>query len=304
MAHDTDSRNGEAHADESADAIEAMILEFTLPGLVGAGSQPGEEDGAELDFLPMPKGIRTYAMPAIPEKDEAGDIGAGLAVLTAVQQALAEGQLDARFDLHGLDVENRRFIDQVLGEGEVSIVAGDKIQAQESVLAGVWRLHELDGTGQLASDRIALGAFPSAVADIARAAASPTLTPDLAVLTDDVINAPALVTELADHVAAWQPGTAPHVINLSLLPLTQEDMAFIQAHIGRGVVTILSRGYGNCRITSTGVRNVWWVQYFNSAEILILNTLEVTDMPSVACAAPEDLEDSATRLHEILEVYR
>ena len=74
--------------------------------------------------------------------------------------------------------------------------------------------------------------------------------------------------------------------------------------LGSGSATILSRGYGNCRITSTGTRRVWWVQYFSSQDAMILNTLEVTDVPAVACASQEDLEDSTERLQEILEVYR
>jgi hydrogenase-1 operon protein HyaF len=36
---------------------------------------------------------------------------------------------------------------------------------------------------------------------------------------------------------------------------------------------------------------------------LILNTLEVVEMPGVVAAAPEDLADSAERLAEILEPY-
>jgi rubredoxin len=59
---------------------------------------------------------------------------------------------------------------------------------------------------------------------------------------------------------------------------------------------ILSRGYVNCRITSTATRNVWWVQYFNSQETLILNTIEISGVPEVACAAQEDIDDSAQRL--------
>lgn len=46
---------------------------------------------------------------------------------------------------------------------------------------------------------------------------------------------------------------------------------------------------------------VWWVQYFNSQDALILNTLEIVDVPEVACAAAEDLEDSAEWLTEVLE---
>jgi hydrogenase-1 operon protein HyaF len=73
--------------------------------------------------------------------------------------------------------------------------------------------------------------------------------------------------------------------------------------LGKGTTSILSRGYGTNRITSTMTDKVWWVQYFNSDDTLILNTLEVCEVPSVACAALEDLADSATRLTEILALY-
>ena len=52
------------------------------------------------------------------------------------------------------------------------------------------------------------------------------------------------------------------------------------------------------------MKNAWWVRYFNAREAVILNTIEVTRLPGVACAAVQDLEDSAERLAEILEVYR
>jgi len=88
------------------------------------------------------------------------------------------------------------------------------------------------------------------------------------------------------------------------LPCTDEDMEYLVATLGSGPAVILSRGYGNCRITSTGTRNIWWVQYFNSQDTLILNSLEVSQVPEVACAASEDIEDSKNRLDEILEVYQ
>ncbi|MFD2838738.1 hydrogenase expression/formation C-terminal domain-containing protein [Azotobacter vinelandii] len=43
------------------------------------------------------------------------------------------------------------------------------------------------------------------------------------------------------------------------------------------------------------------MQYFNSSDRLILDTLEVTGIPQVACAAQEDIDDSAERLREIRE---
>jgi hydrogenase-1 operon protein HyaF len=49
---------------------------------------------------------------------------------------------------------------------------------------------------------------------------------------------------------------------------------------------------------------VWWVKFYNSEDALILNTIEIVDVPEVARAAAEDLADSAERLKEILEIYQ
>lgn len=279
----------------------------TNPAMVGPGTQPSEDDGAVLDYMEMPKNMRTYSAPALPEPEEAQGVERALAILAEVRFAaasVAAGEAARSFDISGLDTTNREFIDQALGNGEVSIVAGATIQAQESVLAGIWRLHESDVTGVLKRDSIEVGAFPASVLDIAHAAALESMRSHRGGLPQGVLNAPALITELDDKIAGYRPDVEAHVINLTLLPQTEEDIAFLDERLGPGSVTILSRGYGNCRITSTGTRNAWWVRYFNSRDAIVLNTIEVAEVPSVACAAEEDLADSAQRLGEILEVYR
>jgi hydrogenase-1 operon protein HyaF len=274
--------------------------------LTGPGSHAGEEDD-EFAFMEMPKGIRTYSMPQTAEADEAKAFGAALEKLREVLSALlakpAPGA-STTVNLSDLDAANRGFVDQTLGEGEVSIIAGDAIQAQESVLAGVWRVHEVGGDGALTGDVIEVGEFPQSVLKLAQDTGRNGLRPVEEAASDDLMNAPALAAELADKLAAFSPDAPPHAINLTLLPVSDGDLAYLEKRLGHGAVTILSRGYGNCRISSTGVKNAWWVRYFNSREALILNTIEVTRLPGVACAAEQDLEDSAERLAEILEIYR
>ncbi len=272
----------------------------------GAGSQPGEDDGAALEYMELPKEMRIYSAPALPEPEDARGIEAALGVLARVRKETAElGDSGASrsFDITGLDAANRAFVDQALGEGEVSIIAGAAVQVQESVLAGVWRVRDTGAAGALTRDRIEAGAFPGAVLGIAREAALETTRPHRGPLPAGVLNATALVTELDGKIAAYEDGAPAHVINLTLLPLTDEDLAFLEERLGPGSVTILSRGYGNCRITSTATRNAWWVRYFNSRDAIVLNTIEVVDVPEAARAAPEDLKDSARRLGEILEAY-
>jgi hydrogenase-1 operon protein HyaF len=277
------------------------------PAMVGPGTQPVDDDGAALEYMEMPKGMRTYSAPLLPEPEEAQGIERALSLLAEVMEAAHAQRTDepARcFDISDFDPENRAFLDQALGDGEVSIIAGATVQAQESVFAGVWRVQEFGLTGGVKRDTIEVGAFPTAVMEIADAATLEATRSHRGALPEGVVNAAALATELDDRIAAYTPGADAHVINLTLLPLTDDDVAFLDERLGPGSVTILSRGYGNCRISSTGTRNAWWVRYFNSRDAVVLNTIEVVDVPSVACAAPEDLADSAQRIGEVLEVYR
>jgi hydrogenase-1 operon protein HyaF len=287
------------------------MSEINIPiAVTGPGTQPAELDGAELDILQLPSGMETYQSPILPEPEE-------VVALSAAKQRLIDlaERIDgydghsgnvAAIDLGGLDAANRQLVDQVLGEGEVSIRFEGDIRAriQESVLAGVWRVRYLDADDQVMRDSVEVGEIPSLLVDRAFAGAATCVGGELEDPPEGVLNAPSLLTELNDKVGIYQKGDGSHVINLTLLPQTEQDLAFLDERLGKGNVTVLSRGYGNCRISSTNTRHVWWVQYFNSQDKNILNTLEVTSVPDVACAAPEDIRDSAARLHEILEVYQ
>ncbi len=274
----------------------------------GPGSQPAEADGGSLDYMPMPAAMETFAMPLIPEPEDVAELPQALAFLRKLSLAVDVFRVEAPaevLDLVGLDAADRALVDQMLGEGEVSVVFDGAAHAciQESVLAGIWRVQYLDNDGMLIRDTIEIAAVPGLVQQAAFEGAAEHIAPPADMLPSGVQNAPPLIAELNHRIAAHRPGAQAHVINLSLLPHTEDDLQFLAQRLGQGPVTILSRGYGNCRIASTATRNVWWVQYFNSQDALILNTLEVADVPSVACAAQEDMEDSGQRLREILEVY-
>jgi hydrogenase-1 operon protein HyaF len=280
-----------------------------------------EDDG--LEYMVMPQGMETYKAPVLPEPEEMADlVGAHEALrhtITALEQAMQGACEPHAVNLDALNEAERRLINQVLGEGEVAIrvqandAAHGEWQMQESVFAGVWRV-----LGQAAlpegaqakaftrTDLIEAGRIPSAVLVAAQAMLMAPAAHIAAPLADGrwpagVMNAPAILEELADHVHTWQPGQPAHVINLTLLPLSPEDLALVNERLGQGPIQILSRGYGNCRVTHTGLPRCWRVSYFNSQDALILDTIEVTDLPEVACAAREDLEDSHERLADMLQ---
>lgn len=291
---------------------------FPVPVVpVGPGSQPEDED--TLDYMVMPQGMETYRPPVLPEREvmaaQSGAQGALRDVLVALSRAL--GGLPAQpVPLAPLSEADRVLINQVMGEGEVSVRVqgeGGELLIQESVFAGVWRVlrrvaDTQNGGWTVVTDQIEVGRMPLGVMEAAGHAAVPAAR--RRVLKEPglsgnwpagVMNAPSVLNELEDRVQAWRPGAAAHVINLTLLPLSPEDVAAIDASLGQGPVLILSRGYGNCRITLTEVPMCWRVSYYNSQDAMILDTLEVTDMPEVACAASEDLMDSQERLADLLQ---
>ena len=261
------------------------------------------DDGPE--YLSMPKGMATYQAPLLPEPETLDGCAAGLALLRRLHEVLSghrAGQPSDILDLGPLDTRDRRLVDQTLGEGEVSVIQQglEETRAQETRLAGVWRLHVPAAEGSAGREWIEVAEIPSFVGDTAFLETTATIG-SVGDLPDGVMNAPALIAEIESKVAEWRPGTPAHIINFTLMPMTEQDHAYLDERLGRGKVTILSRGYGSCRIVASGIRQVWWVQHFNSDDRLILSTLEVTDVPIAALAAQEDIDDSRERLAEILE---
>jgi hydrogenase-1 operon protein HyaF len=285
---------------------------FPIPVVaLGPGSQPEDET---LDYLEMPKGMSTWQPPRLPEPEELARHADVRTVLVAVQQALRRalaGEATAPIVVDGLDPQARELLNQILGEGEVSIRiaarSGDPngpscLEAQESLYAGVWRVLRRDDDSGTVRDTIEVGSTPATLAEITRSERhrGAGLSPQSA-QPDGVMNAPAILAELAEQWSCRRSGDAAHVINLTLLPLAPADLAWLEHELGSGRVLILSRGYGNCRISSTERPHTWRVVYYNSMDTMILNTIEVVEMPEVALAAQEDLADSLDRLTEALE---
>ncbi len=276
---------------------------FPIPvRMVGAGSHVEEE---ALQYLDMPRDMRTFSMPYVPEdRDSAALAGARdlLADLLARIEGWTPGNgANPRIDLRGTAPEALAVTNEMLGDGEVSIQVNGarRLRIQESVFTGIWRVVEFDRDDHIVADWIEAGALPESVVDAAQAGSSATVA-DVEI-PDGAMNSPAVLHELRAQIASRSPSAPAHVLNLTLFPMTPEDHQVLEKAFAVGPVAIISRGFGNCRITSTTARYVWRVQYFNSMNTLILNTIEVVGVPEVALAADEDLDDSRGRLAELID---
>jgi hydrogenase-1 operon protein HyaF len=258
-----------------------------------------------IEYMPMPREMTTFAMPSLPEPGAGNDVAGARDVLelflSHLDRWLVSGAELPALDLKGLAADSLRVLNETLGEGEVSAIvdASHEIRIQETVFPGVWREQHFDAGGALLHDYLLAAPIPPVVTGIARERAEAQLR--ALELPAGAMNVAALIHELQEAMDRSGPATPAHVINLTLLPLSPEDASHLDRVLDGGSVVILSRGFGNCRISSTAARNVWRVQYFNNMQTLILNTIEVIEIPEAALAAREDLVETRERLADLAQ---
>jgi hydrogenase-1 operon protein HyaF len=282
-----------------------MPKPFPLP-LVAANTRPPAEPAPE--YLAMPQDMATFAAPRLPEHADPALLAKVVRRLRDLRARMAASDFAEATriteNLLRWPAAERALAGDLLGFGEVSAYvaapagAATHWRVQETAFAGLWRVLALDAREQAQEDGLQAGALPPLLHTAMQAASRSDLPlPDF---SPACMNAPAIARELLAQAQQHLPGAPAHVVNLTLLPVNEADLASLYDWLGHREVSILSRGYGNCRVTSTRLMNVWWTQYFNSMNTLILNTLEVTPMPEVVLAAREDYADTLTRLAQYL----
>ena len=283
--------------------------EGVLNPLEGAdGSAAGSSDAPSLLGLPT-------ASPGAGARRLAGVSSASPAVIdvlngidAALEAAATAGRAWRRRVDH-LSADERRTLFDALGDGEVSMVVSrgtegeGEAQISESVLPGVWIGRADDAKGVLRATWVEVADAPKALREAAadrprRDIALEALSPPRGAM-----NVMGVLAEVRARAAAWRPGEPNHVMNFTLFPMTEADAAFLSKVVGEAGVRVSSGGYGAARVIMTALRNVWAVQYLNGLGAIILDTIEIGDVPDAVLASREDFEDSRSRLQEIREAY-
>ncbi|MEM8800656.1 MAG: hydrogenase expression/formation protein [Pseudomonadota bacterium] len=268
-----------------------------------------DEGGDALKVLGLPSANSMFAGRDVRADEDAGP--AVFASLTRVYQALQELVNDGRawrFRIDHLAETDRKMLLDALGDGEVSVVItgvkgeGD-VQISESVLPGVWKGRAETTEGTLGAEWIEVGAAPRALRELAATRPRDTLPVETLTPPRGAMNVMSVLAEIKERAAEWQPGVPNHVFNFTLFPMSPADSAFLAKTLGESGVRVSSGGYGAARVIMTGIKNVWAVQYLNGLGTVILDTIEVGDVPDAVLASQEDFEDSADRLSNIVEAY-
>ena len=270
---------------------------------------PGESPTAvddQLRLIGMPTGLvrpPRQAMAAEQLTPAAREILNGI-IADLVRRIDSPDAPPARFSLRELDEAGKAAVADILGEGDVwaKVGVGESFRRiVESVMAGIWRL-EASGANGVTDEWIEVGSVPEAITRVAAESTRERLEIPKQ-MPQGAMNAPFLLSELQDRSSKYRPGEENHVINFTLLPLTDVDADVITQVLGQAPLVIRSGGYGSSRVFATGLRHVWAVQYVNGLGKVILDTLEVGGVPVAVLAAKEDFQDSAERLAEILEAF-
>jgi hydrogenase-1 operon protein HyaF len=280
------------------------VLVWHPKGQPGQAPAPGGDE--QLRLIGMPTGLVRPARQT-PANEELSTAARAVMneVIADLQRRIGQPESPpTRISLQGLDETEKATIADILGEGDVWAKVGlDNAywRIVESVMAGIWRV-ESSTAGGMQGEWIEVGSVPE---PILRASAElPRATIELPPqLPQGAMNAPALLHELRQRSAEYRPGADNHVINFTLLPLTDVDAEVLTTVLGQVPLVIRSGGYGSSRVFATGLRHVWAVQYINGMGNVILDTLEVGGVPVAVLAAREDFQDSAERLAEILQAF-
>jgi hydrogenase-1 operon protein HyaF len=268
------------------------------------GEAPATVDD-QLRLIGMPTGLVRPARAALAADQMTAAARSTLnEVLAALRQHARAPGAPTRIGFENLDENDKATLADILGEGDVwaKVGSADRFyRIVESVLAGIWRLEANTADGKTV-EWLEVGAAPqpilTASAELPRAAIEiPAQMPQGA------MNVRPLLTELQERSAAYVPGEESHIINFTLLPITEVDAEVMTTVLGQIPLVVKSGGYGSSRVYGTGLRHVWAVQYINSMGAVILDTLEIGGVPVAVMAAREDFEDSAERLDEIMQAF-
>jgi hydrogenase-1 operon protein HyaF len=102
-------------------------------------------------------------------------------------------------------------------------------------------------------------------------------------------NAPVLLREIAQLTGRLLDSGEASAIDLRALPLTPADLDWLRETLGRGQVAATLEAEGESTLTETVCPGVWWVTHHNENGAVASEFIEVTFVPELLKAHPDDV---------------
>lgn len=93
-------------------------------------------------------------------------------------------------------------------------------------------------------------------------------------------------------------------IDLRNFPLSQQDKQTLFQVLGKGEIQAELTALGRSLIWETQLPGLWVVEHYNTDEILLSQSLEITGIPSILTAPPEDIQQGLEQLQDWLKEER
>ncbi len=113
--------------------------------------------------------------------------------------------------------------------------------------------------------------------------------------------AQSLLRELAVALSTLAASGAEAAIDLRSLPMTTADRDELEAALGRGEVGVTLAAAGASEIWETRFAGIWWVRHFGGDGRVASEVIEVTHLPDMLAAHPDDIKAAAGRMATELE---
>jgi hydrogenase-1 operon protein HyaF len=112
--------------------------------------------------------------------------------------------------------------------------------------------------------------------------------------------ADSLMYEIAGHLARLDGTGESAAIDIRSLPMTAGDREILEKRLGRGEVTARLDVAGISEIWETRYAGVWWVRHLAADGRTAAETVEITPVPHLLTACPEDITVAAGALRREL----
>jgi hydrogenase-1 operon protein HyaF len=103
-------------------------------------------------------------------------------------------------------------------------------------------------------------------------------------------NALPLLREISEMLRCLLETGETAAIDLSALPLTPADMDWLRDKLGVGEIAVTLQANGESTLNETACPGVWWVTHHNENGAVTSQFIEVTSVPELVKAHPEDVK--------------
>ena len=108
--------------------------------------------------------------------------------------------------------------------------------------------------------------------------------------------AKSLMVEIARKLEHLARTGEPGAIDLRSLPMTARDREELDELLGRGDVEATLHVAGESEIRETRYAGVWWVRHGGSGGHTAAELIEITLVPDILAAHPDDIADAAASI--------